>query len=215
MKLFSIILLACFIFNAKASVSQTINREQFKEYYLSGNYFKAIEKKLIDAKDYLDRQLNYPRANRLAIVLDVDETVLSNYRDLERLHFNHNEQALTAAHMLSGAETITPVKELYEYAIQKGVAVFFISERPNLPEMMSMTVKNLKKAGFDQWDELILKPINQFISIQTFKTNARRQIAARGFDVVINIGDQECDLKGGYAEVKVKLPNPFYTLAER
>jgi hypothetical protein len=34
---------------------------------------------------------------------------------------------------------------------------------------------------------------------------------AQGYDIVLNIGDQEADVHGGYALAKVRLPNPFYT----
>jgi predicted secreted acid phosphatase len=77
--------------------------------------------------------------------------------------------------------------------------------------VMNATVKNLKSTGFTQWEDLLLKPLdkdNQ--SNKEFKTHARRHIALQGFDIILNIGDQEEDLVGGYAQAKVKLPNPFY-----
>lgn len=188
--------------------------QQFKEYYDSGNYFKEIDKKLIDAKDYLDRQLQYPRNHRLAIVFDVDETALSNYRDLERLGFTRNIMALSGAAMLANAQAVPGVLALHQHAVAHGVAVFFISSRPNTPEFIDATIKNLKKVGYDQWVELILKPIDRDdISVTEFKTNTRRRIALQDYDIVLNIGDQDADLQGGYAEAKVKIPNPFYEIS--
>ncbi|MFI4937244.1 MAG: HAD family acid phosphatase [Candidatus Berkiellales bacterium] len=190
--------------------SPTQNSAQLKEYYDSGKYFQAMEGKIREAKEYIDRQLIEPRLNRLAIIFDIDETALSNYRDLERLHFTHNTQALTAAYMMASAPAIPPILDLYQYALSKKISVFFISERPNTPEISMVTVKNLKLAGFDQWDDLILKPLDKQQSDQDFKTAARRHISLQGFDIIINVGDQETDLKGGFAEVKIKVPNPFY-----
>lgn len=187
------------------------NPEKLKSYYLSGQYFREMQRKLDDAKDYMDRQLQTERANHLAMILDIDETALSNYHDLERLGFTQNKQALTAAFMLGGATAISPVLELYQYAIQNGVHVFFISERPQTPEIIAMTVKNLKQAGFTQWQDLLLKPLDSKQSDQEFKMASRRHIALQDYDIIMNIGDQESDLKGGYAEIKVKIPNPFYS----
>jgi predicted secreted acid phosphatase len=199
---------------AAQTPAHTTSHEQLREYYQSGKYHNEIERKITEAKEYLDRQLENPRQNRLAVVFDVDETVLSNYKDLERLSFTRNSQALTGACMLGAAEPLLSTLSLYEHALAQGVAVFFISERPNTPELLAITVKNLKAAGFEQWEELILKPLdNDEISMQAFKTNARRHITMQGFDIVLNVGDQDNDLKGGYAEVKVKLPNPFYERA--
>jgi predicted secreted acid phosphatase len=184
-------------------------REQLREYYESGKYFNDIDKKLVDARDYLDRQLKHPRKNPFAIVFDIDETALSNYRDLDRLSFTRNPEALTVTYMLGNAMPILPILALYQHAIQHHVAIFFISSRPNTPEMLAATVKNLKNAGFEQWEELTLKPIDKNNTVEEFKTQTRRHIAALGYDILLNIGDQDDDLQGGYAEAKVKIPNPF------
>jgi len=190
------------------------DREKLKQYYESGLYFKEIEHLLVEAKDYLDRQLSQERPNRLAIVLDVDETAISNYRGLERVDFTSNPSAITAIMMQANAEPILPVLQFYQHAISKGVTIFFISSRPNSPELMDVTSKNLKNAGYTTWEELILKPLNKDKqSIQEFKTNSRRHITALGYDIILNIGDQQADMEGGYAEARVRLPNPFYELS--
>lgn len=202
---------------ATAKVNHHLNTqhqgERLKDYYQSGRYFTEMENTLVEAKEYLLRQVKQQRSRRLAIVLDIDETALSNYEDLERLYFTHNVQALTAAYMLAGAQPISPVLSLYQEAKNNNVAVFFISERPNTPEMMSVTVNNLRTAGFDQWEELILKPIDNDQSIQDFKIKARRHVVSLGYDIILNVGDQSSDLQGGFAEVKVKIPNPFYEIS--
>ncbi len=209
--LFLIALLGALPGFALATTQTAPSREQLREYYQTGKYHNDVENKIAAAKQYLDAQLEHPRPNKLAIVLDIDETALSNYRDLERLAFTRNTQAMTGAYMMGTAEPMLSTLHLYQYAIERGVAVFFISERPNTTELMTITARNLKAAGFEQWQELILKPLdNEKLSTQEFKTKARHHISLQGYDIILNVGDQESDLKGGYAEVKVKLPNPFY-----
>lgn len=189
--------------------------EQLKNYYASGRYLQEIHNKIDDAILYVDRQLAQNERNeRSAIILDVDETALSNYNDLERMGFVYNTGAFTGAYMLGSGQPIMPVLTLYQHAIARNIAVIFISERPNTPEIMSVTVKNLKSAGFEKWDQLILKPLeNNELSTQEFKTNARKHIVAMGYDIILNVGDQDVDLKGGYAQIKVKIPNPFYEIS--
>lgn len=187
--------------------------QRLREYYQSGKYFKDLELALEEAKTHIQRQAKRARSNRLAIVLDVDETALSNYHDLERLYFTRNSQALTGAYMLAGAEALIPVLNLYQEALANEITVFFISERPNTPEIMSATANNLRQAGFLEWGEIILKPIDNDESIQEFKTKARKQIMAQGYNILLNIGDQNMDLQGGFAEIKVKIPNPFYEIS--
>lgn len=212
-----LLFLVAFSFTVEAKIENNLNNHpkgaKLREYYQSGKYFNEMEQSLAEAKGYLQRQASQPRPRQLAIVLDIDETALSNYQDLERLYFTRNSQALTAAYMMAGAQPISPVLELYKEAIKNNVAVFFVSERPSTPEIMSVTVNNLRKAGFTHWHELILKPLDNDQSIQEYKTKARRHISALGFDIILNVGDQSSDLQGGYAEVKIKIPNPFYEIS--
>lgn len=195
------------------NLSNYPQNERLRDYYQSGKYFKDLELALEEAKAHIQRQAKHSRPNNLAIVLDIDETALSNYHDLERLYFTRNSQALTGAYMLAGAEALSPVLDLYQEALANGITVFFISERPNTPEIMSATTNNLRKAGFTEWGGIILKPIDNDESIQEFKTKARQHIVAQGYDILLNIGDQNMDLQGGFAEIKVKIPNPFYEIS--
>jgi acid phosphatase len=60
---------------------------------------------------------------------------------------------------------------------------------------------------------LILLPDGaHFVSAVDFKAPERRKIKERGYTIVLSLGDQESDLKGGYAERTFKLPNPVYYL---
>jgi acid phosphatase len=48
--------------------------------------------------------------------------------------------------------------------------------------------------------------------VADYKAAARARLAAEGRVIVANIGDQESDLAGGYAERTFKLPGPFYLI---
>jgi len=90
------------------------------------------------------------------------------------------------------------------------VAVFFISGRPR--NLREATERNLREQGYE-WTGLILRPDDaQFASAVDFKAPERRKITEQGFTIVLSVGDQESDLKGGYAERTFKLPNPVYYL---
>jgi len=186
--------------------------EKLQQYYESGNYFKEIQSQLTQAQEYLEQRMKSGDKLKLAIVFDIDDTALSNYHDLSRMDFTYNLQALTATMMLARKPAIPAVLEFYTQAKEKGIHLFFISERPNTPEMLAATVKNLNNAGFEGWDQIILKPINNPLSNPIFKAKARQQLSYQDFDIVLNISDEINDLNGGYAETKIKLPNPFYSM---
>jgi acid phosphatase len=95
-------------------------------------------------------------------------------------------------------------------ARELGVAVFFISARP--PNLRQATDRNLREQGYE-WTGLILLPEGaHFASAADFKAPERRKITEQGYTIVLSLGDQESDLKGGYAERTFKLPNPVYYL---
>jgi predicted secreted acid phosphatase len=214
------ILALCLCLSAHPVFSAHLNRNltpeeiaQCKSYYHSGKYFKDIEHKTNEAKAYLERQRLERKQKKLALILEIDDVALSQYQNWERLNFTHNTQALTVAKMLGNATAIAPVHALYQYALDHHIAVFFISQRPNTPEIMLSTANNLKNAGYLLWDELILQPIEKQQSVQEFKTQARQKIALE-YDILLNIGTQEADVQGGFAEVRIKLPT-VQTAVER
>lgn len=143
-----------------------------------------------------------------AIVIDIDETALSNYDGLAATGFLSVGQALQAA--LGTGTAIKPVLDLYKLARSRSVAVFFITGRPDL--IAGPTASNLKAAGYSAWDGLQFKPSG--LHTLEYKAGARAAIEKKGYDIVINIGDQESDLDGGHADRSFKVANPFYFISD-
>lgn len=183
---------------------------QLKQYVESGAYIKEIEHQVLEGKNYLDRRLKNRSHERFAIVFDIDETALSNYRTLEENHFSNDLQVFTTCYLLGAPEAIGPILGLYQYAKNRGIEVFFVGSRPNNLLVMDATIRNLKQAGYDGWKELYLKPLDQVMSLSAFKRLKRQHIVDQGYTIVLNIGDQTSDLEGGLSETALKLPNPFY-----
>lgn len=143
-----------------------------------------------------------------AIVLDIDETSLSNYDFLGATNFSALGLVPPAATGTSPA--LAPTLELYRLARRRGVAVFFVTGRPEIARIP--TEANLRAAGYDRWEGLSFKPSGP--TTVEYKAGQRKLIEEKGFDVVVNLGDQESDLNGGHADRGFKLPNPFYFIAD-
>ena len=140
-------------------------------------------------------------------MLDIDETSLSNYDQLAAAGFTSAGLATAA---ISGADpAIAPTLALYKLARSKGVTVFFVTGRPDV--LNAQTNANLQAAGYDQGYEPIQNKPGDQGTVQ-FKSGARARIEAQGYDVILNMGDQESDLTGGHADQAFKLPNPFYVI---
>ena len=191
---------------------------QIATYIDSGRYDADVAGVVDTARVWLEQRA--PSAPQPAIVLDIDETSLSNWAayhvngwsrilggpcDLER-----GPCGIRAWQAMGRSAGLAPTVALVQRARELGVAVFFITGRP--PELREATERNLREQGYT-WDGVILLPPGQkFDSAVDFKAPERRRIAERGYTIVLNMGDQQSDLDGGYAERTFKLPNPVYVL---
>lgn len=147
---------------------------------------------------------------KLALVLDIDETSLSNYEEMTKASFAYDSAAFHAWVKEARAPVILGTLRLYRMAQKLGVSVFFITGRPDSER--EATERNLREKGYQNWQQLYLRPdalASQPVS--EFKSGARAAIAAQGYKLVLNVGDQWSDDKGDpQAEFFVKYPNPFY-----
>ena len=187
-----------------------------RAYHDSGAYDRDLATVAGAARSFLDRRVGVvwptsPRHRRRmpAIVLDIDETSLSNYQGLVASNFT---AAGLVGPAVSGTGTgIEPTLRLYRDARSRRIAVFFITGRPSA--IQSITETNLRNVGYDQgWNAVLFKPGGT--GVEAFKSSARAVIQRQGYDIVVNLGDQESDLDGGHADRAFKLPNPYYFIAD-
>src|SRR5262249_49876394 len=151
-----------------------------------------------------------------AIVLDIDETSLSNWPAYKvngwvritggGCDLQQGPCGLRAWQAQGESKAIAPTLALAQRARELGTAVFFITGRPaNLREA---TERNLREQGYE-WTGLILEPDGaKYASAADFKAPERRKLTEQGYTILLSLGDQQSDLSGGYAEKTYKLPNP-------
>lgn len=191
-------------------------KHQVSVYVGSGRYEADIAAVTEQARAYLEARV--PRGGKLAIVLDVDETALSNLPSLRANDYGfivpgpcdlpRGPCGLGAWIRMAQADPIKPVLILARLARERGVAVFFLTGRPE--RWRAVTEDNLRRAGYE-WTALILKPDDLTTnSAADFKAPERKKLVDQGYTIIANIGDQLSDLDGGFAERTYKLPNPFY-----
>jgi len=144
-----------------------------------------------------------------AIVFDVDETALSNYSAIDKDNFTFGPNSQAEATNEIG-EAIDPTLELYKLAQERGIARFFITGRRE--NTRQHTDSNLRREGFTDYTELILKPDASTATTVDYKSGAREAIEDKGYRILASVGDQYSDLAGGHEAVAFKLPNPFYFL---
>ncbi len=211
---FLILILSFFAFTTFAEpLNSSLLKKEIRQYHDSGAYEKELTKQIIQAQEFLLQQVQYYKAHqsnkKLALVLDIDETSISNYNKIAERDFAANLSQIHQEILAANSPAIKPTLALYQTALDNGVEVFFVTGRFN--SELTATKKNLLNAGYKNWTEIYVRPDEyKKHSIISFKANSRKNIEDKGYIVVASIGDQYSDIKGGYALKGFKLPNPFY-----
>jgi predicted secreted acid phosphatase len=192
---------------------------QLRDYRYCGEYEKEFAGKVAEAKTYVQQRAT--QVTRPALVLDIDETSLSNWLEIEQDDFAYipggscTLQPGTACgdiewELSARAEALKPTLDLFKAAKFSGVMVFFITGRQDRFDLREATAKNLKQVGYDGWQDLVMRPVASIGSVSAYKSSARKAIEEQGYQIIANVGDQKSDLDGGFAEKTFRVPNPFY-----
>lgn len=207
----------------KLDATQPINLGQLKyqllDYKCFGAYDRDVKRALLEAQIHVEQRAS--QVANPALVLDIDETSLSNWPRILANDFgyipNGNCDSLPdgpcgdMAWQLSGrAEAIVPTLELFNAAKAKNVTVFFITGRREENDIRQATEANLRAAKYDGWKAVLMRPAGAYETVREFKTAKRSEIAGQDFTIIANVGDQASDLVGGYSEKVFRVPNPFY-----
>jgi predicted secreted acid phosphatase len=185
-------------------------------------YISEISKLLNDQNSYLAQA----KGSNQAIVLDVDDTTLWNY-DLEdgTLHFEYDPAVQNTWVQEQKFPAVPGMADFVDKATKLGYTIFGVTGRTDTQE--AATLANLTKVGygtaftadtlFTRWSGANPQP--PYITCATsscttveYKAGTRKHIESLGYNIVLNVGDQWSDLKGGYADRVLKLPNPTYYL---
>jgi len=186
--------------------------------YQAGNYLGDLAMVMADARAYVERRAEEVKSP--AVVLDIDETSLSNWPNLKENDFGFIKSGpcTEEPNMACGfdewihkaaAAAIEPTRTFFNAVRARNIPVFFITGRRD--SQRDPTLLNLDHAGYQGWSRLVTRPDDDTThSVVPFKSGERAKIQAAGHTIIANIGDQDSDLAGGFAECGFKLPNPFY-----
>jgi acid phosphatase len=186
-------------------------KNDIRSYRDSGQWDRDIETLIEQARVPLDKYV--PGEKNYAIVMDVDETSISNYPLIEKMDFAFESPIVESGWEKWIAEASAPAiaatLSFYKEARKRGFHVFFITGRPETDRVG--TEKLLKKTGYDGYDGLFMRTAADLKnSVSSFKIARRKKLTDEGYVIILNIGDQESDLVGGYSIYTLRIPNPMY-----
>lgn len=182
-----------------------------RAYHDDGYYHRDIAQVADWAIAWIERRAGQRTPDeRLVVLMDVDETVLSNYPHMDEQDFGYVPAEWVKWVERSAAPAIEPMKRVFEAARQHDIAVIFLTGRTE-PEEAAGTIKNLKQEGMGDYERIIFKgPTDTAPTAAERKRLRRMQLENEGWTIIASLGDQGSDLAGGHAERIFKLPNPFY-----
>lgn len=155
-------------------------------------YIQSFSWALKIVKEKLEQNTSLP----LAVILDIDETVLNNspqtaQQIIDGVPFSKKMWdewcQLTEAEALPGALTFTV------QAAEMGVELFYISNRGN--HLLNVTIDNLKSAGFPFADAK-----HVLLKTDSSAKDERRSRVSLSHEVILLIGDNLGDFSGIFDE---------------
>ncbi len=234
MKKYTIILLSAILFgftSCQPKVEQQTNDKNEKLVMATLFVQQAAEFKALNHQAYnigklrLDQILKTSKADKkLAIVVDIDETVLDNSPFEAKSILEKTSYPLYWAEWcnLAKAESIAGAQEFLSYAAEKGVETFYISNRK--VELFQGTRANLISNGFPFADST-----HVLLRSTTGNKEPRRSIVKENYEIVLLFGDNLGDFstifddkntadryalveeyKAEFGSKFIVLPNPMY-----
>jgi predicted secreted acid phosphatase len=166
---------------------------------------------------------NATRWSKPALVLDIDETSLTNWPNLLADNFGfidggacdalpNGPCGFTQWVLKASARPIEPARKLFEAAKARNIAVIFITARKD--SVRDATILNLDHAGFSGWSELRTRADRDDVdTVEAYKSSERIKVEAEGYTIIANVGDQVSDIRGEpTGKCVFKIPNPFYLI---
>lgn len=183
-------------------------KDNVKEYYESGKFDKEMDDVIKEAKEKFSKiQIN----ENSVVIFDVDETALNNYGLAKQMDFGYVYDLNKKWNQELNAPAIPQVKDLYNYLLNKGAEIIFLTGR-NWSEY-EVTYKNLIKEGYTKFDTLITqREDEQNLKAQEFKSKIRTGLTNQGHQIIGTVGDQWTDLNGPYSGIQIKIPNYLYEI---
>ncbi len=139
----------------------------------------------------------FPEKKNMAVVLDIDETVLNNspYQALTIEKNIHFPSYWNTWGNLAAAKPVPGAVSFLKYADSLGFHIFYVTNRSE--KLKAVTLKNLQKFGFPQADSRHI-----YLKTTTGDKEPRRQIISKKYDIVLLAGDN----LGDFYEASGKYP---------
>ncbi|KAG8380036.1 hypothetical protein BUALT_Bualt07G0151800 [Buddleja alternifolia] len=189
--------------------------EDYVGNYMLGAQYRDDCEVVADAAVEYANSLQLAGDGRDAWVFDIDETTLSNIpyyarSDVQFGAIPYNDTAFNEWVAEGAAPAIPAIRRLYKKLLSLGVKTIFLTGTAE--RFKDIRIANLNKAGYKDWDKLILRgEADRGLSAVEYKSKKRTELVNEGYRILGNVGDQWSDLIGANAGNRTfKVPDPMY-----
>jgi predicted secreted acid phosphatase len=172
----------------------------------SPDYKEQFDYQVKQAENYLSRHT--PDSKRV-IITDLDETLVDNRQYYSKHKVFHPETWEDWIDSTCDGPYYQNVLDLLKKAKQQGFSVMFVTGRP--ADQIESTLEQVDDV---KWDGVFMRPKGASFTSTEYKTRVRQMLRELGFEIVLNIGDQESDfdLPVDPADGEFLLPNMMYSI---
>ncbi len=186
------------------------HKQEVRAYLEDGRHLRQVEAVAARATEWIEQRVARG-GTKLAVIFDLDETLLFNWPHIRAMDFGYVEAAWDRWVDEANAPALEPVREVYRLARKLNVDVVFLTGRRE--HQRASTERNLRAIECGDFAALICKGADDKRTAAAYKTAARKRLMEEeGRTIIANLGDQESDLAGGYSERVFKLPNAIYRI---
>lgn len=183
-----------------------VSKTKIENYYESGQYEAEVKAIIYSA---IQKLSTFTWPDNAAVVFDVDETALSNYDFIKSQKLSYRKKVWRTYVKRAEATVNQPVKLFYDWLIERGVKIVFLTGRRS--DEFDATSKNLNQAGYKKFSKIICRSEKEEqLAAVFFKIEKRKELENNGFKIIATIGDQPNDIIGPATGLKIKIPNLLY-----
>jgi len=185
----------------------------------SGEYATLCKQTFRLAQEVVRMKINHSTKQKIAIVMDLDETVMDNSlyqveRHRQGLGFTQNSWSDWVKRENAGL--VPGAKSFIDFLRKQPVRLIFLSNR--MHENLAPTKSNLKKLGVLRTDDLFLLRVDKQdtkIIRRAEITGGKGRMKKTGPFVVVayfgdSLGDFPATAKDAFGRTQFMLPNPMY-----
>lgn len=185
--------------------------------YMTSTQYKVDSERTVDEINvYLSTNCRLKKDGTDAWIFDIDDTLLSIVPYYKKNGHGGKKLNLTSLEEWMGrakAPALEHSVKLFNVLKGLGVQIILVSSRRET--LRAATIDNLVDQGIFGWSSLVLRSVdNEYQSIQSFKSDVRKQLISKGYNIWGILGDQWSSIEGlPSAKRAFKLPNPLYYTA--